>query len=175
MSQVGSEIPSGSFKYVPWTPELEDHLTCGAPVAISTDEWKDKKLVVVSVPGAFTPTCHANHLPPYIQFHEEFKKRGVDVIAVLAVNDAWVMSGWARVEGAKDKILALSDTNASWSKKLGLVADYSHADMGFRTARYALVLENNIIRYRGVEKSDPSLPESGAQAVLDFLDGKKKN
>ncbi|KAJ7082232.1 Redoxin, partial [Mycena belliarum] len=71
---------------------------------ISTNDWKGKKVVLFSVSGAFTPTCHTNHLPPYLAKHAEFKAKGLDVIAVVAANDLFVMSGWARFEGCKDKV-----------------------------------------------------------------------
>lgn len=74
------------------------------PTTLKTDDWKGKKVVVFSVPGAFTPTCHINHLPPYLQKYDEFKAKGVDTIAVVAANDAFVMSGWARVEKLTDKV-----------------------------------------------------------------------
>lgn len=161
-------IPEGTFKYVPWSEELEDNLACGIPVDLSTNEWKDKKVVLFSVPGAFTPTCHTKHLPPYLEKYDEFKSKGVDVIAVLAANDPFVMSGWARFEGLKDKILALSDTNAEWSKKLGLTKDLSAHGLGLRTNRYALILENNVVKYIGVE-TGPGVSVSGADAVLAHL------
>ncbi|KAF5313567.1 hypothetical protein D9611_010196 [Ephemerocybe angulata] len=164
----GETIPEGTFKYVPWSEELEDNLACGIPVDLSTNEWKDKKVVLFSVPGAFTPTCHTKHLPPYLEKYDEFKSKGVDVIAVLAANDPFVMSGWARFEGLKDKILALSDTNAEWSKKLGLTKDLSAHGLGLRTNRYALILENNVVKYIGVE-TGPGVSVSGADAVLAHL------
>ncbi|KAJ7018281.1 Redoxin [Mycena alexandri] len=103
--KVGDTLPKGEFNYIPWAPELEDNqLACGVPSKISTDQWKGKKVVLFAVPGAFTPTCHTNHLPPYLQKYDEFKAKGVDVIAVLAANDMFVMSGWARFEGLKDKV-----------------------------------------------------------------------
>ncbi|KAF9042947.1 peroxiredoxin [Panaeolus papilionaceus] len=161
---VGDTIPEGSFKYVPYTPELES----GVTTSLSTNEWKGKKVVLFSVPGAFTPTCHINHLPPYIQKYDEFKAKGVDVIAVVAANDPFVMSGWARVEGLKDKILALSDTDAKWSKGLGLDKDLSSFGLGTRTWRYALVLNDNVVEYLGVEPG-PGVSVSGADAVLAKL------
>ncbi|KAG6878985.1 hypothetical protein C0992_006078 [Termitomyces sp. T32_za158] len=102
--KVGDKLPQGTFTYIPHSPELDDKLACGVPLKLSTEEWKGKKVVLFSVPGAFTPTCHAKHLPPYLEKYDQFKAKGVDVIAVLAANDAFVMNGWARVEGLKDKV-----------------------------------------------------------------------
>jgi len=165
---VGDEIPQGTFKYVPYTPELDDHAICGVPTTLSTDAWKGKKVVLFAVPGAFTPTCHINHLPPYLEKHDEFKAKGVDVIAVVAANDAFVMSGWARVEGLKDKILALSDANAEWSAKLGLDQDLSAVGFGTRTGRYALIIDDLKIKYVEVEQ-ERGVTVSGADAVLSKL------
>jgi len=166
--KVGETIPEGTFKYIPYTDELQNKLACGVPSSISTWDWKGKKVVLFSVPGAFTPTCHTNHLPPYIQKYDEFKAKGVDVIAVVAANDMFVMSGWGRFEGLTDKILALSDVNAAWSQSLGLSLDLSSMGLGLRTARYAIILDDLVIKYVEVE-SGPGVSVSGADAVLAHL------
>ncbi|KAH7890562.1 Redoxin-domain-containing protein [Phlebopus sp. FC_14] len=166
---VGDKIPTGKFAYVPYTPELDDHSACGVPTTLSTDDWAGKKVVLVSVPGAFTPTCHVNHLPPYLKKYDEFKAKGVDVIAVVAANDPFVMSGWSRVEGLKDKILALSDVNAEWSAGLGLSLDLSHRGFGTRTARYAIILDDLIVKYIQVEPVGTEVTVSGADVVLAAL------
>ncbi|KAI6040741.1 thioredoxin-dependent peroxidase [Pisolithus marmoratus] len=166
---VGDRVPAGTFSYIPYTPEQDDPLVCGAPVTITTtDFFAGKKVVLVSVPGAFTPTCHVNHLPPFLERYDEFKSKGVDIVAVLAANDAFVMSGWARVEGLKDKILALSDSGAQWSQALGLSVDLSHVGFGLRTARYAMVLDDLVVKYLGVEPAR-GVTVSGAEAVLEAL------
>ncbi|KAL4063849.1 thioredoxin-dependent peroxidase [Scleroderma citrinum] len=165
---VGDTIPQGEFKYIPYTSDQEDPSVCGAPVTLSTNEFAGKKVVLVSVPGAFTPTCHKTHLPQFLEKYEEFKSKGVDIIAVVAANDAFVMSGWGRVEQLKDKILALSDTNAEFSAKIGLSTDLSHVGFGLRTARYALVLDNLVVTYIGVEP-DRGVTVSSAESVLASL------
>jgi len=164
----GETIPEGTFKHVPYSPELEDGSACGIPVGLSTNEWKGKKVVLFSVPGAFTPTCHVNHLPPYLEKYKEFKAKGVDVIAVVAANDAFVMSGWGRVSGLKEKILTLSDGDAKWSKSIGLEKDLSAIGFGIRTDRYALIIDNLVVKYVGVEPG-PGVTVSGADAVLAKL------
>ncbi|KAJ7131362.1 1-Cys peroxiredoxin isozyme [Mycena epipterygia] len=166
--KVGETIPKGEFPYIPWAPELENNAACGVPSKISTDDWKGKKVVLFAVPGAFTPTCHINHLPPYIEKYDEFKAKGVDVIAVVAANDMFVMSGWARVEGCKDKILALSDVNAKWSSALNLSLDLTERGMGVRTARYAMIIDDLVVKYVEVE-AGPGVAVSGADAVLAKL------
>ncbi|KAG8941139.1 hypothetical protein FRC04_004700 [Tulasnella sp. 424] len=139
---VGDTVPAGQFKNIQWGPELEDKLACGVPRELTTDAFKGKKVVIVSVPGAFTPTCHVNHLPPYLAKYEEFKAKGVDDIYVLAANDVFVMSGWATAQGLKDKIVAISDTYAKWSESMGLSVDLTAMGMGVRTARYVLILDD---------------------------------
>ncbi|KAJ6607714.1 1-Cys peroxiredoxin isozyme [Mycena sp. CBHHK59/15] len=166
--KVGDTLPKGEFGYIAWAPELENNLACGVPSKISTDDWKGKKVVLFSVPGAFTPTCHVNHLPPYIEKYDEFKAKGVDVIAVVAANDMFVMSGWGRFEGVKDKILTLSDTNAKWSAELNLSLDLTERGMGIRTARYALIIDDLVVKYVEVEPG-PGVTVSGADAVLAKL------
>jgi len=167
--KVGDTVPSTSFGYVPYTPQLDDHSACGVPTKLDIEkEWKGKKVVIFSVPGAFTPTCHVNHLPPYVQKYNDFKAKGVDTIAVVAANDPFVMSGWGRFEKLSDKILTLSDTNAEWSAKMGLSADLSSVGFGTRTARYALVLDDLKVTYIGVEP-ERGVTVSGADAVLAAL------
>jgi len=168
MIKVGDTIPKGAFSYIPYTPALADPKACGIPVPLSTDEWKGKKVVLVSVPGAFTPTCHVNHLPPFIQKYQEFKDKGVDVIVVIAANDPFVMSAWGRVVGFKDQIISISDGNATWSKSIGLEKDLSAMGFGLRTARYALVIDNLVVTYVGVE-SGAGVSVSGADAILAKL------
>ncbi|KAG9021595.1 hypothetical protein FS837_007151 [Tulasnella sp. UAMH 9824] len=107
---------------------------------LTTDAFKGKKVVIVSVPGAFTPTCHVNHLPPYLAKYDEFRAKGVDQIYVLAANDPFVMSGWAKAQGLKDK--AISDTYAKWSESMGLSVDLTEGGMGVRSARYVLILDD---------------------------------
>ncbi|KAF8319844.1 Redoxin [Cantharellus anzutake] len=159
--KAGDTIPNGTFSYVPYSPELADGRACGVPVKLSTDDWKGKKVVLFSVPGAFTPTCHVSHLPGFVKGYDAIKEKGVDVVACVAFNDAWVMSGWGRVEGVDDKILMLSDANAEWSAKLGLKS-------GERTRRYALIIDDLVVKSVGVE-TRPGVNVSGAEHILAHL------
>ncbi|KAJ7834035.1 1-Cys peroxiredoxin isozyme [Mycena olivaceomarginata] len=167
--KVGDTIPKGEFGYIPWATELENKLACGVPSKINTEtDWKGKKVVLFSVPGAFTPTCHTNHLPPFLEKYDQFKAKGVDVIAVIAANDLFVMSGWARFEGCKDKIVAISDSGAKWSAGLNLSVDLTDKGLGVRTARYAMIIDDLVVKYVEVE-SAPGVTVSGADAVLAKL------
>ncbi|KAI0777426.1 Redoxin [Trametes elegans] len=169
--KTGDEIPQGTFVHVPYTPELADAAACGIPTKLSTDEWKGKRVLIVSVPGAFTPSCHANHIPPYLAKVDEIKAKGVDVVAVVSANDPFVLSGWARILGFGDKILALSDPDAKWASKLGLSVDLSGAGIGLgtRTTRFALLLKDGKVEYLGVEPDPTQVTVSGVEAVLPKL------
>ncbi|KAG5640938.1 hypothetical protein DXG03_006600 [Asterophora parasitica] len=181
---LGSDTDSSDDEEAPWTRRLQKgseialqpksypapkYTPVPESIKLSTDEWKGKKVVLFSVPGAFTPTCHAKHLPGYIEKYDEFKAKGVDVIAVLASNDAFVMSGWGRAEGVQDKaripILTLSDNGAEWSKSLGLSLESPGIT---RTARYAIVIDDLKVTYFEVEQA-PGVTVSGADAVLAKL------
>ncbi|KAI0083892.1 Redoxin [Irpex rosettiformis] len=169
--KVGETVPTGKFATVYYTPELENHSACGVPSKLTTDAWKGKKVVIFAVPGAFTPSCHANHLPPYVAKYDELKAKGVDVVAVLSNNDPFVLSGWTRVQNVGDKIVALTDINTEWSKALGLSVDLSGLGIGLgeRTTRYAIVLDDLKIKYLGVEEDPSQVTVSGVDAVLAAL------
>jgi alkyl hydroperoxide reductase 1 len=130
------------IRYVPWTPENSEVTSCGIPQNYNASkEWADKKVVLFAVPGAFTPGCSARHLPPYIEKLQEIKGKGVDVVAVLAFNDAWVMSAWGKANGVKeDEILFFNDPETKFSKSIGW-------NMGERTARYAMIIDKGKIVY----------------------------
>jgi len=161
-AQVGNKIPDGGFPYIPYTPELADGKSCGVPSKVTTDDWKGKRVVIFAVPGAFTPTCHVSHLPGFVSKYDELKAKGVDVVACLASNDHWVMSGWGRVEGVEDKILMLSDVDGAWSDKLGLKRPDG------RTKRYAIIVDDLVIKSLEVE-TESGVNVSGAEHVLSRL------
>jgi len=161
---VGDSFPSGvTFTYVPYTPENGEITSCGIPIQYdASKEWADKKVVLFSVPGAFTPGCSAKHLPGFIENLPELKKKGVDVVATIAFNDAWVMSAWGKANGIKDdSILFLSDGGAAFSKSIGW-------DMGERTARYAMIIDHGKITYAEKEPGR-EVSVSSAEAVLAKL------
>ncbi|KAG8698361.1 hypothetical protein FRC11_014487, partial [Ceratobasidium sp. 423] len=168
--QVGDSIPQAEFPTVLWSQELDSGAACGVPTKLNTNDWAGKKVVLVAVPGAFTPTCHVNHIPAFVKDYKEFEKRGVDVVAVIAANDPFVMSGWGRVEGAKGNVLFLTDTYAEWSKKLGLSLDLTDKGLGIRTSRYALLLDNNKVQKVLVEPNPGALQTTSASSVLAAAD-----
>ncbi|PVF95052.1 Redoxin [Serendipita vermifera] len=160
--QPGDTIPSATFKSVPYDPELDNLDVCKAPMDYSTDAWKGKKVLVVSVPGAFT------HIPPYVQKIDEIKAKGVDLVVVVSANDAWVLNAWGKVLGFKDKITTVSDYNAEWARKLGYGVDLSKAGMGPRTGRWYLLLDD--LKVVSTERDPgPGVTVSGADHVLSKL------
>ncbi|QVM11007.1 Peroxiredoxin Asp f3 [Coccidioides posadasii str. Silveira] len=162
--KAGDSFPSDVvFSYIPWTPDNKDIKACGMPQNYEASKlWADKKVVLFSLPGAFTPTCSASHLPGYIQKLPQLKEKGVDVVAVLAFNDAWVMSAWGKANGVTgDDILFLSDPEAKFSKSIGWNA-------GERTGRYAMIIDHGQVTYAEIEPGR-EVTVSGADAVISKL------
>jgi glutaredoxin/glutathione-dependent peroxiredoxin len=157
--QVGDRIPSASFRIK--TDEGIKELT--------TDEvFKGKKVVLFSVPGAFTPTCSAKHLPGFVQKAADFKAKGVDTIACLSVNDAFVMDAWGRDQQVGDKVTMLADGNAAFAKALGLELDATGVGLGIRSQRFAMVVEDGVVT--GLHVEQPGAFEvSSAEAMLATL------
>jgi len=162
--KVGDQFPEDVvFSYVPYTDDKSEVTACGIPQNYNASkEWADKKVVLFAVPGAFTPGCSARHLPPYIDNLEAIKGKGVDVVAVLAFNDAWVMSAWGKANGVKnDDILFLSDPGTKFSQSI----DWT---MGERTARYAIIVDHGKVTYAEKEPGR-EVTVSGAEAVMAKL------
>jgi peroxiredoxin len=126
------------------------------------------KVVLFGLPGAFTPTCTDFHLPGFVSRAGEFQAKGVELIACVSVNDAWVMDAWASYRRVGDKVLMLADGNGEFTRTLGLEEDLSAKGLGMRSQRYAAVLEDGVVTYLGIEPG-PGLSVSGAEAVLAAL------
>jgi peroxiredoxin len=140
--QVGDKMPAGSFGL----------MTESGPGGISTDElFAGKKVVLVSVPGAFTPTCSMNHLPGFVEQAEALKAEGVDTVACMAVNDVFVMHAWGKDRNVGDSVLMLADGNGDYAKALDLVLDGTGFGMGMRGQRFALVVEDGVATHVAVE------------------------
>lgn len=143
--------------------------TADGPKETSTDEiFKGKKVVLFAVPGAFTPTCSARHLPGFIQNAQAILSKGVDTIACIAVNDAFVMRAWAKDQGVDDKIVMLADGAAAFAKAIGLELDLNARGMGVRSQRYALVADDMKVTHLGVEQPG-GFELSKAEAILEAL------
>ena len=158
--QIGDKIPTATLG----TP------TADGPKPITTDEiFKGKKVVLFAVPGAFTPTCTMNHLPGYLENHDAILAKGVDQIAVVAVNDPFVMGAWAQSTGAEGKILFLADGSASFTKAIGLELDLTDAGLGTRSKRYAAIVEDGVVKALNVEEVSGQAVVSAASAILEQL------
>jgi len=157
--QAGDKMPTGVFGV----------MSGNGPGKMSTDElFAGKKVVLVSVPGAFTPTCSAKHLPGILELAEEFHKKGVDTIACTAVNDTWVMHAWGKDQGVGDKIAMLADGNAEYAEALGLTVDSSAGGMGLRGKRFAIIVDDGIATHVAVE-APGQFEVSKAEAILAAL------
>ena len=157
--QAGEQMPAGSF----------GAMTAEGPGALSTDElFSGKKVVLVSVPGAFTPTCSKGHLPGFINQADEISGKGVDTIACMAVNDVFVMHAWGEDRGVGDKVVMLADGNGDYAKALGLEMDATGFGMGMRGQRFAIVVDDGVAKHVAVE-APGQFEVSKAQAILEHL------
>jgi peroxiredoxin len=157
---VGDKLPEATFK-VRTAEGLKD---------VSTQELTaGKKVVLFAVPGAFTPTCHAKHVPSYLEHLDALQAKGVDTIACVAVNDAFVLDAWGRAVGADGKITLLSDGNGTFTKAIGLDFDGSGFGLGTRSKRYAMLVENGVLKALNVEESPGVMEVSGADRMLAAL------
>ncbi len=159
---VGDRLPQSTLRIM--TPD--------GPAAKTTDEiFAGRKVVLFAVPGAFTPTCHRNHLPGFLAKADEIKAKGVDAIAVVATNDVFVMNAWAKDTGAADKIEFLSDGNADFAKALGLTLDGSGFGLGTRFQRFSMLVNDGVVERLAVEEGPGKAEVSGADALLAHLTG----
>lgn len=157
--KAGDRMPAGVLKTM--TPE--------GPKDITTEElFKGRKVVLFSVPGAFTPTCDAKHLPGFVQLADQLRAKGVDAIACVAVNDVFVMNAWGKASGVGDKVLMLADGNGEYSKALGLDLDARAFGMGLRGQRFALVVDDGVVKRVNVE-APGQFKVSAAEYVLAQL------
>jgi peroxiredoxin len=141
----------------------------GGPKDVSVGEiFKGKKVVLFAVPGAFTPTCSMKHLPGFVEKAAEIKKKGVDDIVCLSVNDAFVMGAWGKASSAGGKVRMLADGNGEFTRALGLELDASGFGMGKRSQRYALIAKDGKVEHVLVE-TGPGLNASSAESVLAKL------
>lgn len=157
---VGDKLPDATFMT----------MTDKGPAPLPSSElFGGKTVVLFALPGAFTPTCSAKHVPGYLANADALKARGVDTIACLSVNDAFVMGAWGKDQGVGDKILMLADGSADFTRKLGLELDLSGFGMGLRSKRYALIARDGKVEVLSVEPNPSALDVSSAEAVLAQL------
>ncbi len=156
---IGDKIPTGEFI----------SFNADGQLKLSTDQiFAGKKVVLIGVPGAFTPTCSMNHLPGFIENAEAINAKGVDTIACTSVNDPHVMKAWSKHSGADGKILMLADGNATFAKAIGLFSDMNVSNMGLRSKRYSMLVENGVVVQLNVEDKS-GVNVSGADTILTQL------
>lgn len=157
---VGERLPDANFRV-----KTAD----GVAEKSTSDVFGGKKVVLFAVPGAFTPTCHKNHLPGFIEQASAIKAKGVDEIAVVSVNDHHVMGAWAKASGGEDKILFLADGLGEFTKAVGLEVDLSAGGLGLRSKRYSMIVEDGVVTALNVEDAPGGVTVSGAAAALEML------
>ena len=139
---AGDKMPKGQFT----------RMGANGPEPVSTDDlFSGKKVVLFSVPGAFTPTCSAKHLPGFINSFDKLKAKGVDTIACMAVNDVFVMKAWGESGKAAGKVEMLADGNAEYARTLGLELDASKFGMGTRGKRFSMIVDNGVVTTLNIE------------------------
>lgn len=155
--KIGDQLPQATFRVM--TPD--------GPAAKTTDDvFKGRKIALVAVPGAFTPTCDRNHLPGYVNHADEIKALGIDAIAVTSVNDVFVLKAWSGSAGADGKVEMLSDGNGDFAKALGLSFDGSGFGLGTRSQRYSMLVEDGVVKSLHVEDGPGKADISGAENFL---------
>jgi peroxiredoxin len=162
---IGDRLPQGTLS------EFIETETEGCALGPNTfqvaDLVKGKKIVIFGLPGAFTPTCSVQHVPGYVAQADALKAKGVDEIWCISVNDAFVMGAWGRDQKATGTVRMMADGNGAFSKALGLDADFSKFNMGTRSQRYSMLVEDGVVKQLNVEKS--GFEVSNAETMLAQL------
>ncbi len=156
---VGDKIPSATLT------------TMGAdgPAPLTTDEiFAGKKVVMFAVPGAFTPTCSAKHLPGFVEAAGDIKAKGVDTIACLSVNDPFVMGAWAKDQGTGEDVLMLADGSAAFTSALDTVLDLTERGLGVRSRRYSMIVDDGVVTQINLEEAG-GFEVSDAATILNQL------
>jgi glutaredoxin/glutathione-dependent peroxiredoxin len=140
--KIGDRMPSGKL----------GRMGQNGPEQVSTDDlFAGKRVVLVSVPGAFTPTCSMKHLPGFVDSAGALRAKGIDTVACMSVNDVFVMSAWGKASGADDKVMMLADGNGEYARKLGLDFDASGFGMGTRGKRFSMLIEDGVVKQVNIE------------------------
>jgi peroxiredoxin len=157
---VGEKLPDSEFTI----------MSADGPAKMSTTELcAGKKIVLVAVPGAFTPTCHANHLPGFLEHIDAIKEKGVDTVAFVTVNDIHVVTAWEKASNNNGKIQFLSDGNADFAKAIGMDIDLGVAGMGIRSLRYSMIVNDGTVETINLEENPGQAVVSSAATVLEQL------
>ena len=157
---VGDRIPSVTLK----------QLTSEGVKEFTTDEiFRGKRVVLIAVPGAFTPACSQRHLPGYVDKATDIKAKGIDEIACVAVNDAFVMGAWGRDQKAEGKVRMLADGSGDFARALGLELDLSKGGLGIRSKRYSMLVDDGVVKSLNVEQQPGQVDTSSAEAMMKAL------
>jgi peroxiredoxin len=157
--KIGDTLPAAEFM-VPGADGPEKRTT--------DDIFKGKKVVLFAVPGAYTPTCNAMHLPGYVIDHDAILAKGVDTIACTATNDVHVMKAWGKATASEGKVLMLADGNAAFAKACGLDKDLTQYNMGIRSSRYSMIVDNGVVKALNIETAG-GVNVSGSETILTQL------
>lgn len=158
--QVGDRLPSATFTV----------MTADGPAPKTTDDiFKGKKVVLFAVPGAFTPTCHNNHLPGFVKNAAAIKAKGVDTIAVTGVNDVFVMNAWKKEACPDGSIEFLADGSADFAKAIDLAIDLNARGLGMRSKRYAMLVEDGVVKKLNIEEVPSKAELSSAESLLKVM------
>lgn len=156
--KVGDKIPSVTLNL----------MTEDGPGSVTTDElFAGKKVAIFGVPGAFTPTCSAKHLPGFVTNADALKAKGIDTIACVSVNDAFVMGAWGKDQGVGDKVKLLADGSAAFAKATGLELDLTAKGLGVRCQRFAMVVDNGVVKSLHIDEG--TFEKTSAETMLSEL------
>ncbi|EGG21141.1 peroxiredoxin [Cavenderia fasciculata] len=165
--KVGEKVPYDITLWKAVQPLPEDG-ACPIPTKVQSNTlFEGKKVVLVAVPGAFTPTCSVKHIPGFVEKIDEIKAKGIDAVYCIAVNDGFVMSYWAADQKAGDKVQFFGDGNGDFTKKIGLTKDCTAFGLGIRSERYAIVIHDGIVKSIAVDAG--AFGETSVEAVLAKL------
>jgi peroxiredoxin len=159
--KAGDKLPDATFTV----------MGAEGPKQVTTAEmFGGKKVALFAVPGAYTPTCHKQHMPGFVERAEELKKKGYAAVACTAVNDVFVLTNWAKDTGASGKIEMLADGSADFAKKLGLEIDLTARGLGVRSKRYAMAVDDGVVKILNVEDAPPQHDKSSAATLCSMID-----
>jgi peroxiredoxin len=159
--KVGDKLPEATFMI----------MTGEGPKPQTTAEvFGGKKVALFAVPGAFTPTCHKTHMPGFVDRAAELKSKGFDTVACTSVNDVFVMTEWAKACGADGKIAMLADGGAAFAKAIGLDMDLTARGLGVRSKRYAMAVDNGVVKILNIEEAPGEVKTSGAETLCSMVD-----
>jgi peroxiredoxin len=158
--KVGDKLPTATLKHM--TPEGVQEIT-------TDDFFRGKKVALFAVPGAFTPACSQRHLPGYVDRAADLKAKGIDEVACVAVNDAFVLNAWSKDQKAESKVHMLADGSADLTRALGLELDATRMGLGIRSKRYSMLVDNGVVKSLNVEPQPGQVDVSSADAMLKAL------